>query len=94
MTSVPLTTWRSEVNLFCGLTSFWDSNMTLSPAMQSIMSFLLTKTASLARCANTVLVKAIGSLLESIISMASGESSILLLAASDRISVLMVSALS
>ena len=84
--SVPFTTWISGVNLLWGLISFSDWKSILSPAMQSMMSCLFTNIMFLERCENTVLVNPIGSLLESIISIASGEKKIFLLAAADRIS--------
>ena len=84
--SVPFMTVRSEVNLFFGLTSLGAWNRVLSPAMQSMMSCLFTNIMFDERWANTVLVNAIGSLFERIISMASGEKKIFLFAAADRIS--------
>ena len=51
-----------------------------------MMSCLFTNIMFFARCENTVLVNPMGSLLERIISMASGEKKIFLFAAADRIS--------
>ena len=84
--SVPLTMWMSGVNLLWGLISFSDWKRILSPAMQSMMSCLFTNIMFFERCENTVLVNPIGSLFERIISIASGEKKIFLLAAADRIS--------
>ena len=90
--SVPLMTWMSGVNLLCGTISFGDSNRILSPAMQSMMSFLLTNITLSARWEKTVLVNSIGWSLERIISIASGVKKSFLFAAADRISSLMTPA--
>ena len=53
-------TWMSEVNLLRGTISFGDSKMTLSPAMQSRTSCLLTNMTFLDRLEKTVFVNSMG----------------------------------
>ena len=58
--SVPFITWMSGVNLLWGTISRGDSNRILSPAMQSMMSCLLTNIMLSDRWEKTVFVNSMG----------------------------------